>query len=1178
MGACPSCSRDLAPGFAFCPHCGAGLATADAIEERKLVTVLFADVTGSTRLAEDLDAEEVRELMAAYFSLAREEIEARGGTVEKFIGDAVMAVFGVPVAHEDDPSRAMRAALAVRARLAALNERHQSEGRRALEIRIGINTGEVIATTTPRAGEGMVTGDAVNVAARLQQQAGPGQIVVGRRAAAAAPAFSYRSLGSQTVRGKAEQVDVRELVGEEAGTPDPHSTVLRAPLVGRDGELALLTSLYDRVASDGQPHLVTLYGQAGVGKSRLTADFLAGLARRTPAPRVVRGRCLPYGSGVTFWALAEILKSEAGILDSDAPADAVTKLEQLGERLIGRDLAADPRRTTALLAFTVGIAIPGFDVERIDRDQLRSDIHAAWRVYFSALAATAPVVAVIEDIHWADAPLLDLLEELSERTEGPVLVLCPARPELLNRRPGWGGGRRRFTGINIDPLTPQDTGRLVRLLLTIENLPISLHERIVERAGGNPFFIEEILRHQIDEGRVTRSPDGWRATDSDLATIAIPDTVQAVLAARIDLLGPEAKRVLQAAAVVGRIFWPEPIAQFTEADAGRVKELLGELESRDFVLSRIASSMAGQPEFIFKHALVRDVAYESIPKRERAAAHLRVADWIEAVVGDRRLEVIEFLAHHYTEAERAASWARVAPDRHEEIRARAVALLYEAATEATRHVARERARERIDVGLTLARGPLEQARGLEIKTPILLWGAEADEAWRCARKAVDLRIETSPTDRDDRRAVARVCGVLLAIPTRWPGLMRELPTRDEAERYARIGLDMLEPGDSEERVMLLMARGAWGWGFASADDDPQRTDAYMEAAREAVAMARRLGRPDLISAALDVAGAAVSVTGGYGAAHPYQEERLALVPALEDMMEVTDIHGTNAWQLTHIGEYRRAAEQGAAGIVTSRGLTVWNTTPYAFQAVAQFRLGDWDGFWSTLGTIEAIEGPERVLRYHLTRIYSVAGYLKEVAGDSLEADRYFARLDRSQASLGPVGISGARPWIVMALARRGAFAEARERLAVVDPVRDSQNRDFTLEAWADLIAAEGAFAEAPAVIHQAREWAESTGLRALPAFADRLEGTAAIAAGDLEAGIDHLTRARETFSRLEAAWERARTEIVLADALMASDRMPEATAVASGALETVSGLAAPREIERATELARGIPATAREPT
>jgi class 3 adenylate cyclase len=1168
VAACPSCSRDVAEGFAFCPHCGAPLTPDDSSqEERKLVTLLFADVTGSTRLAEELDAEVVRELMGAYFALAREEIEARGGTVEKFIGDAVMAVFGVPVAHEDDPARALRAALAIRKRLVDLNRQLQAEGRPELQVRIGINSGEVVSTTAPRRGEVMVTGDAVNVAARVQQLAEPGQILVGQRTVAAAPQFRYQRLGAREIRGKAVDVEVSELIGEGIGSVERGTGLLRAPLVGRDEELALLTSLFDRVAADRRPHLVTLYGQPGVGKSRLAAEFLAGLGRRPTAPRVVRGRCLSYGSGVTFWPLAEILKSEAEILDSDPPELAVRKLEIMRDRLISSRLASDPPRTTALLGFTVGIAVPGYDFSRMDPEQLRVGVVEAWRTFFSAIAAEGPVIAVVEDIHWADTALLDVLDDLGARVQGSVLFLCPARPDLTDRRPGWGGGRRSFSGVFLDPLEPDDTSRLVGLLLEVEDLPPDLHARIVDRTGGNPFFVEEILRQLIDERRIMRAGDGWRAQPG-LTAVQIPDTVQAVLAARIDLLGPDEKRALQAAAVVGRVFWPEPVGRSLDAGQARVNELLRSLESRDLVLARLGSSMAGQSEFIFKHALVRDVAYESIPKRDRAMAHLQVARWIEETAGERRLEVVELLAHHYTAAQRAAPWGHVEPDRREEIRSRAVELLFDAAEEARRLYAVDRARERLDTGLELARGPIERARGLEAHARLVLWQDDGDDAWQSAREAIDLRVASS--DRlAGRQAIARLCGLLLSIPTRWPALMHHLPTRDEAQPYLDLGFSMLDPGDSEERHGMLMALASWGWGFGESDTDPARNARYAAAGHEAVELARRMGRPDLISAALDAVGDAGFESGGYGATLVFQGERLALIPQLDDPAEIADIYGTVAWALVHIGDYRRAVELpiwDQPGSATSGLPAVSHRTKYVFHAVGQFRLGHWDRYWSVYATLDAAIDHDRPISYHMMRLHGVAAYLMEVAGRPDEADRVITELDRSQETRGLVGVSGARLWIVETLVRRGQFAEARQRLAEPDPVREVQNRDLTFEAWGELIAAEGSWAEAPQIVADARAWADQTGLWALPAFADRLEGQAALAAGDTKRGIELLREARSTFERLEAAWERARTELLLAQALIGAGSGNEGAAHARAAVATVEQLDAPMETAAAREL------------
>ena len=704
-------------------------------------------------------------------------------------------------------------------------------------------------------------------------------------------------------------------------------------------------------------------------------------------------------------------------------------------------------------------------------------------------------MTVIEDIHWAEPALLDILSDLGTRVQGSVLFLFPARPDLVDRSPSWGGGRPSFSAIYLDPLPRDDASRLVTLLLEVEDLPGDLHDRIVERAGGNPFFAEEIVRHLID--RRSAAPDGASDDGDAAAAMPIPDTVQAVIAARIDLLRPDEKRALQAAAVVGRIFWPAPVARYLDTTPAGVTELFRGLESRDLVLSRLDSSMRGQAEFIFKHALVRDVAYESIPKRDRAMAHLEIVRWIEEAVGDRRREVVELLAYHYTAAQRAAAWGRVEPDRREEIRARAVALLFDAADEAGRLFAMDRAMERVTTGLELASGPVEQSRGLEALSRLALWRDDGDEAWRAAREAVDLRMAApGPVDR---RAVARLCGHLLSMPTRWPGLLRTLPTREEAAPYLELGFSMLDPGDSEERMGLLLAKAAWGWGFADADRDPARTEEYRATAEEAIELARRMGRPDLLSAALDTAGAVAQELGGYGLANEYQLQRLDLVPELDDPTEIADIIGTLAWHYMHIGEYRRATELEPSTFTERYGLhlpLIGHRTKLAFHAIALWRLGEWDRFWEAYRDIDATVDHARPITYHLMRLYAAAAYLHDLAGDGAEADRLVAELDLSQETRGDTGVSAARLWIVEILVRRGRLDEARRRLEVADPSRDRQNLDLTYEAWAELLAEQGAWSEAPAIVEAARDWAAHGSLLALPAFADRLEGRMLLATGD----------------------------------------------------------------------------------
>ena len=397
----------------------------------------------------------------------------------------------------------------------------------------------------------------------------------------------------------------------------------------------------------------------------------------------MRGRCLPYGDGITYWPLAEILKSSASVLDTDPPHLALEKIAKVSEDVLTDDVTSDRARTTAALAYTVGVEDPAFRFGDMDPRDVRVEIHAAWRSFFSALGAAAPTIAIIEDIHWADAALLDLLDELAEGVTGSVVFLCPARPELTSRRPGWGGGRRNFSSISLDPLGLDEAEHLIRALLSIDDLPDGVRSRILERGEGNPFFLEEILRHLIDGGHVFFEAGRWRAAAA-VAEVEIPDTVQSVLVARIDLLEPAAKRLLQGAAVVGRDFWPGPARLLGGGDADDVDATLRVLQDRDLIVSRLSSRISGEREYAFKHVLTRDVAYESLPHRERPAAHARVAAWIETTAGDRVGEFNELLAYHFSTAVRAAREGGTDDAESDRLRSKAFAYLLDASSDARR--------------------------------------------------------------------------------------------------------------------------------------------------------------------------------------------------------------------------------------------------------------------------------------------------------------------------------------------------------------------------------------------------------------------------------------------------------------------------------------------------------------
>ena len=661
----------------------------------------------------------------------------------------------------------------------------------------------------------MVAGDVVNAAARLEQGAEPGQILVSERTARSARGLRFDEVGSRELRGRVQEMRAFALTGVAAGAPERGIPGLRAPVVGRDQELALLDSLYQRVAGEGRPHLVTVYGDPGVGKSRLVAEFVDRALDETPAPVVLRGRCLPYGEGLTYWPLAEILKSHAGVRDSDPPASALEKVRAAGRELIGPELAADPARAVAALAFTVGLDDPDHSMRDAEPRQVRVEVHAAWRAFFSALGAAGPTVVVIEDIHWADRAMLDLLQELADRTQGGVLFLCPSRPELTARRPDWGGGRRSFSSVALEPLSEADADRLVDLLLAVDDLPVPVQRRIVERAEGNPFFLEEILRKLIDEGRIVRDGERWRAS-GDIGDVEIPDTVQAVLAARIDLLEAEEKRALQAAAVVGRVFWPSPVARLIDGDGDGLDDVLARLEDRELVLGRLGSSLEGEREFIFKHVLTCDVAYESLPRRERARAHAEVAGWLESTAGERRHEFAELLAYHYLAAHREATAGGV-PTEGDGLRSGAFEYALLAAADARGKLALDSAGRLVEQALEIAATALERSRAHEELGRISTYRYEGDHAWEHLRKAADIRLEERS---DDRMAIARLCALALDLPTRWPGSMRDEVPEPEARVYLDAGFAHLEPrrqrrarpaADRRRDVALRVPRRRTGW-------------------------------------------------------------------------------------------------------------------------------------------------------------------------------------------------------------------------------------------------------------------------------------------------------------------------------------------------------------------------------
>ena len=591
-------------------------AAREASDERKLATVLFADLVGSTELGAAEDPERVRALLERFYDAMAEEIVAAGGAVEKF-ADAVMAAFGAPYALEDHAERALHAALAMQRRLAELF------GDR-LTLRIGVNTGEVVVGR-PREGSSFVTGDPVNVAARLEQAAAPGEILAGERTVSAVRgAFEFAEPSTVEAKGKPGGVASRRLVRALSLMRPRGVSGLRRVFVGREDELDVLRRSYRRVVAEQRPRLVTIVGEAGVGKTRLVREFWEWLGGETSEPLQRTGRCLSYGQGITYWALGETLKEHFGILESDPPE---ALLRHLGEREI--------------LGLTVGLDVAAGLHPLVARDRL----HEAWIDFLRELAAERPTVLLVEDLYWADHELLDLLELLVGAVDGRFLLVSTARPELLDRRPGWGGARRPAETIELEPLSAHDAERLLGELVAAD-LPDDVRDLVVERAEGNPFLVEELLGTLIDRGVLVGADGGWTAGPLP-ADLALPDSVQAVVAARIDLLPGAEKAALQAASVIGRAFWPGPVYKLLP----EVSPDFRLLEDRDFVRRRMRSSIPGEIEFVFKHQVTREVAYASLPKARRARLHAGFADWLERF-GEGRDEHASLLAHHYAEAVR----------------------------------------------------------------------------------------------------------------------------------------------------------------------------------------------------------------------------------------------------------------------------------------------------------------------------------------------------------------------------------------------------------------------------------------------------------------------------------------------------------------------------------------------
>ncbi len=869
-----------------------------APEERRVVTIMFADITGSTPLASGLDPEDMRAILAGYFNLMTAQIRKHGGTVEKYIGDAVMAVFGLPIAHEDDPDRAIRAALDMQQALADFNAQRLALDPQVtrLQMHIGINTGEVAAPVGGAARQDfLITGDAVNVAARLQQVANPDTILVGERTyLATRDVFDFHALAPLHLRGKALPLRAWVVQGQgmlSSAIPQHPRGIngLHAPLVGRTLELTLIHTTFARVQAERQPHLITIVGPPGIGKSRLAREFIAGEeeaarctsnAGRDVMPLVLEGRCPPYGSGITYWPLIEILRTLLGARDGETEEELRKRFITFARQTLAKSKRSeDPEEIANAIARSIGSGLSGQPMtttgelsiaERLQRDRQRglqskntaeqSSVQApvlrAWRVLFEALAVQQPLILVIEDLQWADEALLDLLEYLADRlTNVPVLFLCPSRSEFLERHRDWGGGRRNFTTIALEALSREESGELVSALLHSSELPEALYHTILSRAEGNPFFVEEIVRMLIDQGVLVYEDGSWHVGTQnemllgELATPApppddtlierhymlplplIPDTIQGVLAARVDLLSQVEKRVLQHAAIIGRAFWLSALLELAfDLNADTVLQALNSLMQRDFIFEteqQQRSPVEHDRVFSFNHVLIRDVVYNNIPRVRRSLEHTQVAQWLEKQAQDQLQTFSELLAYHYQQA--LATWsATLLPgaagtiDAFEpanyrsrlsrgELRQRAITYLTMAGDQAYHSYHSIRAIQAYSQSLELLKesnaDSLTRARMRGNLGDAYMQRDSANEAWQEYRHALRLLQESQ---QDDRTMLLHLYDRLAELGSRWLSSFTSMPDMQEVRSYIDAGMKLLEgEPESADLAAFLTYRAFW---------------------------------------------------------------------------------------------------------------------------------------------------------------------------------------------------------------------------------------------------------------------------------------------------------------------------------------------------------------------------------
>ena len=1096
VAACASCGAQNAPTARFCGDCGARLEGVPAspsldlggpsslpgqsvpsgpVAERRMVTVLFADLVGFTTLSEGRDSEAVRELLSRYFDIARDVIERYGGTVEKFIGDAVMAVWGAPIAHEDDAERGVRAGLELVDAIRAIDP--------GLQARAGLLTGEA-AVTLGATNQGMVAGDLVNTASRLQSAAAPGTVLVGEATQrAAAGAIAFEPAGDHHLKGKdapvAAWVALR-VVAQRRGLG--RGDRLEAPFVGRDAELRLLKDLFHATSREGRVRLVSITGVAGIGKSRLAWEFLKYVDGVVEPVFWHEGRSPSYGEGVTFWALGEMVRSRASLVETDD--DATTRL-RVGEMLDSYVPDPDERRRIepALLALLGVGGAPTGGAE---------SLFNAWRTFFERLAADRVVALVFEDLHWADAGTLDFIDHVLEWSRNvPILIITLARPELLEARPGWGAGRRNFLALDVEPL-PEAA---MRELLTglIPGLPDAAVASIVARADGIPLYAVETVRMLLADGRLQESDDGTFRPVGDLGQLAVPDTLHALIAARLDSLEPTDRALIADASVLGQSFTLDGLAALSGLDREAVEARLRPLVRREILQVEVDPRSPERGMYMFVQALIREVAYATLALRDRRTKHLAAARYFEGI-GDE--ELAGALAAHYVAAYRAAA----AGPEGEAVATQARIALQAAADRAVALGSPTQAVVFLEQALEVATDDAQRADLLDKAGLAATNTARTDVAEDFLSRAMEIRIRLG-----DRAALIRTIGLRA-------GAMLIARRREDAVALLKpVVEDLGDLADDPIGVQVIADLGR-------AQLLTRLDDSGLAATQRALAAAERLGLVDIAAQTLTTMGVIAVYAGRQWEARALLEGARVLA----DENDLPDVEMRASGMLAStiaLDDPRASVAVERDSIALARRLGRRNAEMLSLGNAAEDarRTGEWD--W-VLTEVEAalqldIDGPTRVT------MENVAAFLGVLRGQ-LEDTRLTAVADALRAVDDIDLAAGADDLEAFADLSVGDFRSAYDHWMHVAELSDL-NRPYVLPRAANAAILAGDAEAARSALGQL----DALGTRGRAVDADRHAMRAGIAAieGDTDAAMDEYRSAMAVWRALELPWDEALTAL-----------------------------------------------------